>query len=339
MIFFNKYTYSIILLFFSSVAYGESPPIEQPQNPYAADIHSININTLKTTTCQGSLISPSWILTHLKCVNGKNTETTAHFMSNNGFISIHPVERVFKFKQKKLALLFLSTPVNNIQPIKLLRYPLLPEHGKFTATIIQSYHQGEKDFINGINNKKLSHLTKLPFVKQSKGGGWIIETHMLGDVQIGFTLNKNKAIQTSYLAKTIDRVINDNSGESVEWVDRQTLIDTINCEKDGTCIELPECPDGVQDCGDPCDWAIDCTPPAVVTPECPDGVQDCGDPCDWAIDCTPPTVVTPECPDGVQDCGLDPCVVTDNCLPLAIQQHYHLHVASIFTTKTIQQIS
>ncbi len=55
----------------------------------------------------------------------------------------------------------------------------------------------------------------------------------------------------------------------------------------------PECPEGVMDCGDPCDWAIDCTEPSVVTPECPQGVLDCGDVCDWN-DCSAPEVITVE---------------------------------------------
>ncbi len=169
-------------------------------------------------------------------------------------------------------------------------------------------------------------------------------------MQIGLTHNRYQAIQTASIAKKIDRIISQNSGETVNWIDRQTLLDTLACEADGTCIEPPtvvnpecpegvmdcghycdwndctepptvvinpECPEGVMDCGDVCDWN-DCTePPTVVNPECPEGVMDCGDPCDWAIDCTEPPVVTPECPEGVLDCG-DVCDWNDCSAPEVI---------------------
>ncbi|WP_181320891.1 trypsin-like serine protease [Photobacterium phosphoreum] len=337
MIFLTKITSLITVLLFSSFAYSESPPEVVSPYPYTANINSVNIDTLKQTECKGSLISPSWVLTHLKCIKGKNNDTTVSFIGSNNYAHVDKVINVFKFKNKKFALLQLANPVENIQPVKLLRYPLLPQHDGFTATIVQSSFNGEKDLIKGINRNKLSHRTELPqLVRESKGGPWVIETQTLGDVQIGFSLNnKTFAMQTSRLAKAIERITSTHSGESVEWVDRQVLLDTINCEKDGTCIELPECPDGVQDCGlDPCELAGNCVIPPTECPddvqdcglepcvlagncvipptECPDGVQDCGlEPCELAGNCViPPT----ECPDGVQDCGLEPCELADNCV-------------------------
>lgn len=314
MIFLTKLTSLITVLLFSSLAYSVSPPDIPTPYPYTANINSVNIDTLEQTECSGSLISSSWVLTHLKCIKGRNNDTTVSFVASNNNLHLDKVINVFKFKKKKLALLQLANPVESIQPVKLLRYPLLPRHDEFTATIVQSSHQGEKDLIKGINRKKLSHKTELSqLVQESKGGPWVIETQTLGDVQIGFSLNnKTFAMQTSRLAKVIDRITSTHSGESVEWVDRQTLIDTINCENDGTCIEPPECPDGVLDCGlNPCELAGNCSGP----------------------------VVGPECPDGVQDCGLDPCVLAGNCPAPFVPQANNIQIKSMIISNRLHVIS
>ncbi|WP_422766630.1 trypsin-like serine protease [Photobacterium leiognathi subsp. mandapamensis] len=322
MISFAKSSVSMLLFAFSAFSYAESPP---PINgteinyQYNVNVESYNPNTLTTTSCQGTLVSPSWVLTGLKCIKNANlSETHVVSIHDHESLAIHQVKKAYKFKKKKFALLQLAQPITTSSAITLLREPLLPRHGRFTAEVVQGLGYSTTFSIKGKNKKTARHNTRpVEFEKNFKGGAWVLKTHNLGDVQIGLTHNRYQAIQTASIAKKIDRIISQNSGETVNWIDRQTLLDTLACEADGTCIEPPtvvnpECPDGVMDCGDVCDWN-DCTePPTVVNPECPEGVMDCGDVCDWN-DCTePPTVVNPECPEGVMDCG-DPCDWAIDC--------------------------
>ncbi|WP_318449924.1 trypsin-like serine protease [Photobacterium leiognathi] len=355
MISFVKSSVSMLLFAFSAFTYAESPP---PINgteinyQYNVNVESYNPNTLTTTSCQGTLVSPSWVLTGLKCIKNANlSETHVVSIHDHESLAIHQVKKAYKFKKKKFALLQLDQPITTSSAITLLREPLLPRHGRFAAEVVQGLGYSTTFSIKGKNKKTARHNTRpVEFEKNFKGGAWILKTHNLGDVQIGLTHNRYQAIQTASIAKKIDRIISQNSGETVNWIDRQTLLDTLACEADGTCIEPPtvvnpecpegvmdcghycdwndctepptvvinpECPEGVMDCGDVCDWN-DCTePPTVVNPECPEGVMDCGDPCDWAIDCTEPPVVTPECPEGVLDCG-DVCDWNDCSAPEVI---------------------
>ncbi|WP_318462832.1 trypsin-like serine protease [Photobacterium leiognathi] len=328
MISFVKSSVSMLLFAFSAFTYAESPP---PINgteinyQYNVNVESYNPNTLTTTSCQGTLVSPSWVLTGLKCIKNANlSETHVVSIHDHESLAIHQVKKAYKFKKKKFALLQLDQPITTSSVITLLREPLLPRHGRFAAEVVQGLGYSTAFSIKGKNKKTARHNTRpVEFEKNFKGGAWVLKTHNLGDVQIGLTHNRYQAIQTASIAKKIDRIINQNSGETVNWIDRQTLLDTLACEADGTCIEPPtvvinpECPEGVMDCGDVCDWN-DCTePPTVVNPECPEGVMDCGDPCDWAIDCTEPPVVTPECPEGVLDCG-DVCDWNDCSAPEVI---------------------
>ncbi|PHZ58611.1 hypothetical protein CRG86_012265 [Photobacterium leiognathi] len=354
MISFVKSSVSMLLFAFSAFTYAESPP---PINgteinyQYNVNVESYNPNTLTTTSCQGTLVSPSWVLTGLKCIKNANlSETHVVSIHDHESLAIHQVKKAYKFKKKKFALLQLDQPITTSSAITLLREPLLPRHGRFAAEVVQGLGYSTAFSIKGKNKKTARHNTRpVEFEKNFKGGAWILKTHNLGDVQIGLTHNRYQAIQTASIAKKIDRIISQNSGETVNWIDRQTLLDTLACEADGTCIEPPtvvnpECPEGVMDCGDVCDWN-DCTePPTVVNPECPEGVMDCGDvcdwndciepptvvnpecpervmdcgaPCDWAIDCTEPPIVTPECPEGVLDCG-DVCDWNDCSAPEVI---------------------
>ncbi len=355
MISFVKSSVLILLFAFSAFSYAESPP---PINgteinyQYNVNVESYNPNTLTTTSCQGTLVSPSWVLTGLKCIKNANlSETHVVSIHDHESLAIHQVKKAYKFKKKKFSLLQLDQPITTSSAITLLREPLLPRHGRFAAEVVQGLGYSTAFSIKGKNKKTARHNTRpVEFEKNFKGGAWVLKTHNLGDVQIGLTHNRYQAIQTASIAKKIDRIISQNSGETVNWIDRQTLLDTLACEADGACIELPtvvnpecpegvmdcghycdwndctepptvvinpECPGGVMDCGDVCDWN-DCTePPTVVNPECPEGVMDCGDPCDWAIDCTEPPVVTPECPEGVLDCG-DVCDWNDCSAPEVI---------------------
>ena len=317
MISFVKSSVSMLLFAFSAFTYAESPP---PINgteinyQYNVNVESYNPNTLTTTSCQGTLVSPSWVLTGLKCIKNANlSETHVVSIHDHESLAIHQVKKAYKFKKKKFALLQLDQPITTSSAITLLREPLLPRHGRFAAEVVQGLGYSTTFSIKGKNKKTARHNTRpVEFEKNFKGGAWVLKTHNLGDVQIGLTHNRYQAIQTASIAKKIDRIISQNSGETVNWIDRQTLLDTLACEADGTCIEPPtvvnpECPEGVMDCGHYCDWN-DCTEPptVVINPECPEGVMDCGDVCDWN-DCTePPTIVNPECPEGVMDCG-DPC--------------------------------
>ncbi|WP_305461092.1 trypsin-like serine protease [Photobacterium leiognathi] len=332
MISFVKSSISMLLFAFSAFTYAESPPPindTEINHQYNVNVESYNPNTLTTTSCQGTLVSPSWVLTGLKCIKNANlSETHVVSIHDHESLAIHQVKKAYKFKKKKFALLQLDHPIKTSSAITLLREPLLPRHGRFAAEVVQGLGYSTTFSIKGKNKKTARHNTRpVEFEKNFKGGAWILKTHNLGDVQIGLTHNRYQAIQTASIAKKIDRIISQNSGETVNWIDRQTLLDTLACEADGTCIEPPtvvnpECPEGVMDCGDVCDWN-DCTePPTVVNPECPEGVMDCGDVCDWN-DCTePPTVVNPECPEGVMDCGApcdwaidctEPPVVTPEC--------------------------
>ncbi|WP_318455703.1 trypsin-like serine protease [Photobacterium leiognathi] len=355
MISFVKSSVLMLLFAFSAFSYAESPP---PINgteinyQYNVNVESYNPNTLTTTSCQGTLVSPSWVLTGLKCIKNANlSETHVVSIHDHESLAIHQVKKAYKFKKKKFSLLQLDQPITTSSAITLLREPLLPRHGRFAAEVVQGLGYSTAFSIKGKNKKTARHNTRpVEFEKNFKGGAWVLKTHNLGDVQIGLTHNRYQAIQTASIAKKIDRIISQNSGETVNWIDRQTLLDTLACEADGTCIEPPtvvnpecpegvmdcghycdwndctepptvvinpECPEGVMDCGDVCDWN-DCTePPTVVNPECPEGVMDCGDPCDWAIDCTEPPVVTPECPEGVLDCG-DVCDWNDCSAPEVI---------------------
>ncbi|WP_434137738.1 trypsin-like serine protease [Photobacterium leiognathi] len=355
MISFVKSSVSMLLFAFSAFTYAESPPPingTEINHQYNVNVESYNPNTLTTTSCQGTLVSPSWVLTGLKCIKNANlSETHVVSIHDHESLAIHQVKKAYKFKKKKIALLQLNQPITTSSAITLLREPLLPRHGRFAAEVVQGLGYSTTFSIKGKNKKTARHNTRpVEFEKNFKGGAWVLETHNLGDVQIGLTHNRYQAIQTASIAKKIDRIISQNSGETVNWIDRQTLLDTLACEADGTCIEPPtvvnpecpegvmdcghycdwndctepptvvinpECPEGVMDCGDVCDWN-DCTePPTVVNPECPEGVMDCGDPCDWAIDCTEPPVVTPECPEGVLDCG-DVCDWNDCSAPEVI---------------------
>ncbi|WP_305463710.1 trypsin-like serine protease [Photobacterium leiognathi] len=354
MISFVKSSVSMLLFAFSAFTYAESPPPingTEINHQYNVNVESYNPNTLTTTSCQGTLVSPSWVLTGLKCIKNANlSETHVVSIHDHESLAIHQVKKAYKFKKKKFALLQLDQPITTSSAITLLREPLLPRHGRFAAEVVQGLGYSTAFSIKGKNKKTARHNTRpVEFKKNFKGGAWVLKTHNLGDVQIGFTHNRYQAIQTASIAKKIDRIISQNSGETVNWIDRQTLLDTLACEADGTCIEPPtvvnpecpegvmdcgdvcdwndciepptvinpECPEGVMDCGDVCDWN-DCTePPTVVNPECPEGVMDCGDPCDWAIDCTEPPVVTPECPEGVLDCG-DVCDWNDCSTPEVI---------------------
>ncbi|WP_419205740.1 trypsin-like serine protease [Photobacterium leiognathi] len=355
MISFVKSSVSMLLFAFSAFSYAESPPPingTEINHQYNVNVESYNPNTLTTTSCQGTLVSPSWVLTGLKCIKNANlSETHVVSIHDHESLAIHQVKKAYKFKKKKFALLQLAQPITTSSAITLLREPLLPRHGRFTAEVVQGLGYSTTFSIKGKNKKTARHNTRpVEFEKNFKGGAWVLKTHNLGDVQIGLTHNRYQAIQTASIAKKIDRIISQNSGETVNWIDRQTLLDTLACEADGTCIEPPtvvnpecpegvmdcghycdwndctepptvvvnpECPEGVMDCGDVCDWN-DCTePPTVVNPECPEGVMDCGDPCDWAIDCTEPPVVTPECPEGVLDCG-DVCDWNDCSVPEVI---------------------
>ncbi|WP_318520739.1 trypsin-like serine protease [Photobacterium leiognathi] len=328
MISFVKSSVSMLLFAFSAFSYAESPPPingTEINHQYNVNVESYNPNTLTTTSCQGTLVSPSWVLTGLKCIKNANlSETHVVSIHDHESLAIHQVKKAYKFKKKKFALLQLDQPITTSSAITLLREPLLPRHGRFAAEVVQGLGYSTAFSIKGKNKKTARHNTRpVEFEKNFKGGAWVLKTHNLGDVQIGLTHNRYQAIQTASIAKKIDRIISQNSGETVNWIDRQTLLDTLACEADGTCIEPPtvvinpECPEGVMDCGDVCDWN-DCTePPTVVNPECPEGVMDCGDPCDWAIDCTEPPVVTPECPEGVLDCG-DVCDWNDCSVPEVI---------------------
>ncbi|WP_305419943.1 trypsin-like serine protease [Photobacterium leiognathi] len=314
MISFVKSSVSMLLFIFSAFSYAESPPPingTEINHQYNVNVESYNPNTLTTTSCQGTLVSPSWVLTGLKCIKNANlSETHVVSIHDHESLAIHQVKKAYKFKKKKFALLQLDQPITTSSAITLLREPLLPRHGRFAAEVVQGLGYSTAFSIKGKNKKTARHNTRpVEFEKNFKGGAWVLKTHNLGDVQIGLTHNRYQAIQTASIAKKIDRIINQNSGETVNWIDRQTLLDTLACEADGTCIEPPtvvnpECPEGVMDCGHYCDWN-DCTEPptVVINPECPEGVMDCGDVCDWN-DCTePPTVVNPECPEGVMDCG------------------------------------
>ncbi|WP_318510608.1 trypsin-like serine protease [Photobacterium leiognathi] len=355
MISFVKSSVSMLLFAFSAFTYAESPPPingTEINHQYNVNVESYNPNTLTTTSCQGTLVSPSWVLTGLKCIKNANlSETHVVSIHDHESLAIHQVKKAYKFKKKKFALLQLDQPITTSSAITLLREPLLPRHGRFAAEVVQGLGYSTTFSIKGKNKKTARHNTRpVEFEKNFKGGAWVLKTHNLSDVQIGLTHNRYQAIQTASIAKKIDRIISQNSGETVNWIDRQTLLDTLACEADGTCIEPPtvvnpecpegvmdcghycdwndctepptvvinpECPEGVMDCGDVCDWN-DCTePPTVVNPECPEGVMDCGDPCDWAIDCTEPPVVTPECPEGVLDCG-DVCDWNDCSAPEVI---------------------
>ncbi len=333
MISYVKFLSVLALFIFSYNASAVSPPIyPEIEKKYHVSVESFNRNTLQTTQCQGSVISPSWVLTGLKCVKGTNNSTVNITFTNSiNTINITTVKKAFKFKSKKFVLLQLAAPLEDTPSVTLLRYPLLPEHGRFSVTALHDFHTNAQYSVKGKNKQTARHNTRpVEFDKNFKGGAWIIESQNLGDIQIGLTHNRQQAIQTASMARKIDRIVAENSGESVNWVDRQTLLDTLACEADGTCAEPPECPVGVQDCGlDACVLAGNCEGPTVdpecpvgvqdcgldacvlagncegptVDPECPVGVMDCGDPCDWAIDCTEPPVVTPECPEGVLDCG------------------------------------
>ncbi|WP_318463432.1 trypsin-like serine protease [Photobacterium leiognathi] len=355
MISFVKSSVSMLLFAFSAFTYAESPPPingTEINHQYNVNVESYNPNTLTTTSCQGTLVSPSWVLTGLKCIKNANlSETHVISIHDHESLAIHQVKKAYKFKKKKFALLQLDQPITTSSAITLLREPLLPRHGRFAAEVVQGLGYSTTFSIKGKNKKTARHNTRpVEFEKNFKGGAWVLKTHNLGDVQIGLTHNRYQAIQTASIAKKIDRIISQNSGETVNWIDRQTLLDTLACEANGTCIEPPtvvnpecpegvmdcghycdwndctepptvvinpECPEGVMDCGDVCDWN-DCTePPTVVNPECPEAVMDCGDPCDWAIDCTEPPVITPECPEGVLDCG-DVCDWNDCSAPEVI---------------------
>ncbi|WP_318494397.1 trypsin-like serine protease [Photobacterium leiognathi] len=355
MISFVKSSVSMLLFAFSAFSYAESPPPingTEINHQYNVNVESYNPNTLTTTSCQGTLVSPSWVLTGLKCIKNANlSETHVVSIHDHESLAIHQVKKAYKFKKKKFALLQLDQPITTSSAITLLREPLLPRHGRFAAEVVQGLGYSTAFSIKGKNKKTARHNTRpVEFEKNFKGGAWVLKTHNLGDVQIGLTHNRYQAIQTASIAKKIDRIISQNSGETVNWIDRQTLLDTLACEADGTCIEPPtvvnpecpegvmdcghycdwndctepptvvinpECPEGVMDCGDVCDWNDCIEPPTVVNPECPEGVMDCGDPCDWAIDCTEPPVVTPECPEGVLDCG-DVCDWNDCSTPEVI---------------------
>ncbi|MZG79121.1 trypsin-like serine protease [Photobacterium sp. CAIM 1938] len=307
MISFVKSSVSMLLFAFSALSYAESPPpIIEPEIDYKynVNVESYNPNTLTTTNCQGTLISPSWVLTGLKCIkNVTLSETHVIALHSNDSLGIHLVKKAYKFKKKKFALLQLDQPVATSSEITLLREPLLPEHGRFAAEVVQGLGYSTAFNIKGKNKKTARHNTRpVEFEKNFKGGAWVLKTHNLGDVQIGLTHTRYQAIQTASIANKIDRIVNANSGETVNWIDRQTLLDTLACEADGSCIEPPlppECPEGVMDCGNVCDWN-DCTEPPLP-PECPEGVMDCGNVCDWN-DCTEPPL-PPECPEGVMDCG------------------------------------
>ncbi|WP_318522267.1 trypsin-like serine protease [Photobacterium leiognathi] len=355
MISFVKSSVSMLLFAFSAFSYAESPPPingTEINHQYNVNVESYNPNTLTTTSCQGTLVSPSWVLTGLKCIKNANlSETHVVSIHDHESLAIHQVKKAYKLKKKKFALLQLDQPITTSSAITLLREPLLPRHGRFAAEVVQGLGYSTAFSIKGKNEKTARHNTRpVEFEKNFKGGAWVLKTHNLGDVQIGLTHNRYQAIQTASIAKKIDRIISQNSGETVNWIDRQTLLDTLACEADGTCIEPPtvvnpecpegvmdcghycdwndctepptvvinpECPEGVMDCGDVCDWNDCIEPPTVVNPECPEGVMDCGDPCDWAIDCTEPPVVTPECPEGVLDCG-DVCDWNDCSTPEVI---------------------
>ncbi|WP_318481350.1 trypsin-like serine protease [Photobacterium leiognathi] len=355
MISFVKSSVSMLLFAFSAFSYAESPPPingTEINHQYNVNVESYNPNTLTTTSCQGTLVSPSWVLTGLKCIKNANlSETHVVSIHDHESLAIHQVKKAYKFKKKKFALLQLDQPITTSSAITLLREPLLPRHDRFAAEVVQGLGYSTAFSIKGKNKKTARHNTRpVEFEKNFKGGAWVLKTHNLGDVQIGLTHNRYQAIQTASIAKKIDRIISQNSGETVNWIDRQTLLDTLACEADGTCIEPPtvvnpecpegvmdcghycdwndctepptvvinpECPEGVMDCGDVCDWNDCIEPPTVVNPECPEGVMDCGDPCDWAIDCTEPPVVTPECPEGVLDCG-DVCDWNDCSTPEVI---------------------
>ncbi|PSV20371.1 hypothetical protein C0W44_12070 [Photobacterium leiognathi subsp. mandapamensis] len=332
MISFVKSSVSMLLFAFSALSYAESPPpIIEPEIDYKynVNVESYNPNTLTTTNCQGTLISPSWVLTGLKCIKNVNlSETHVIALHSNDSLGIHLVKKAYKFKKKKFALLQLDQPVATSSEITLLREPLLPEHGRFAAEVVQGLGYSTAFNIKGKNKKTARHNTRpVEFEKNFKGGAWVLKTHNLGDVQVGLTHTRYQAIQTASIANKIDRIVNANSGETVNWIDRQTLLDTLACEADGSCIEPPlppECPEGVMDCGNVCDWndctqpplppecpddALDCgLPPCELSgdcitppPECPEGVMDCGHYCDWN-DCTEPPL-PPECPEGVMDCG------------------------------------
>ncbi|WP_318518900.1 trypsin-like serine protease [Photobacterium leiognathi] len=374
MISFVKSSVSMLLFTFSAFSYAASPP---PINgteinyQYNVNVESYNPNTLTTTSCQGTLVSPSWVLTGLKCIKNANlSETHVVSIHDHESLAIHQVKKAYKFKKKKFALLQLDQPITTSSAITLLREPLLPRHGRFAAEVVQGLGYSTAFSIKGKNKKTARHNTRpVEFEKNFKGGAWILKTHNLGDVQIGLTHNRYQAIQTASIAKKIDRIISQKSGETVNWIDRQTLLDTLACEADGTCIEPPtvvnpECPEGVMDCGDVCDWN-DCTepptvvnpecpegvmdcgdvcdwndciePPTVVNPECPEGVMDCGDPCDWVIDCTEPPVVTPECPEGVLDCG-DVCDWNDCSAPEVITVESTAHRAPYIINNAVMTI-
>ncbi|PQJ66724.1 trypsin-like serine protease [Photobacterium angustum] len=309
---------SVLALFiFSYNASAVSPPIyPEIEKKYHVSVESFNRNTLQTTQCQGSVISPSWVLTGLKCVKGTNNSTVNITFTNSiNTINITTVKKAFKFKSKKFVLLQLAAPLEDTPSVTLLRYPLLPEHGRFSVTALHDFHTNAQYSVKGKNKQTARHNTRpVEFDKNFKGGAWIIESQNLGDIQIGLTHNRQQAIQTASMARKIDRIVAENSGESVNWVDRQTLLDTLACEADGTCAEPPECPVGVQDCGlDACVLAGNCEGP-TVDPECPVGVQDCGlDACVLAGNCEGPTV-DPECPVGVMDCG-DVCDWNDCSVP------------------------
>ncbi|WP_419208303.1 trypsin-like serine protease [Photobacterium leiognathi subsp. mandapamensis] len=215
MISFVKSSVSMLLFVFSAFSYAESPP---PINGteinyrYNVNVESYNPNTLTTTSCQGTLVSPSWVLTGLKCIKNANlSETHVVSIHDHESLAIHQVKKVYKFKKKKFALLQLDQTITTSSAITLLREPLLPRHGRFAAEVVQGLGYSTAFSIKGKNKKTARHNTRpVEFEKNFKGGAWILKTHNLGDVQIGLTHNRYQSIQTASIAKKIDRIISQN---------------------------------------------------------------------------------------------------------------------------------
>ncbi|EAR56109.1 hypothetical protein SKA34_12985 [Photobacterium sp. SKA34] len=246
MILLVKLSISILLFTFSAFSYAISPPINPPEKyKYSVQVDTYNTNTLTSINCQGTLISPSWVLTGLKCIeNDSSAKTYVAAMADYFDVTyLISVKKAYKFKKKKFVLLQLDEPITTssnvmLSDITLLREPLLPEHGRFSAEIVKDRYESTTFNIKGKKKKTLRHNTRpVEFEKDLKGSAWVIKTHNLGDVQIGLTHTRYLAIQTASIANKIDRIIRQNSGETVNWIDRQTLLDTLACEAEGTCVE------------------------------------------------------------------------------------------------------